>query len=527
MPRQRYIAKSLYETGRQLQTLQKPLTVGSVTSVAAHNILSLQHTDTVTDALVRGDLLTVNPTPKLDRLAHPGGANYTLQSSALDTNWVDSILKQVDQNAAFAGLKIINADAGASTFSLLSVSNAAGGAVADSLSLVTTGTGFGGAAGADTALVAAGANLSGGLRIQTEAATPIVAVVDFLGTPVEGWRLSTTEFVVNEGDVDLDTRFESLNQTHMLFVDGGNDVVGIRSSSPSSVAEGLHVPWITGDADTTAYFGSINVSNNQIAVEAETYSNIGLKCSAVTGSALVADCTGAGDIAQFRNSGSIKWTFENSGNLKAGGTGTLDLSGNADALILDNDADSGIGAPIDDQIDFKAGGTNVMHIISTGVGIGTSAPATDLEVRDTTAAAIVTVQADTDSNAGVFLNSNGATRKALIAYSQGENSLKISHSESGVAVGLDQLVVNEGRVGIGVPSPSAKLHVDQTSTTATIPVVYFDQADVSEEMFEFATTIGVGNAIEAVGAKTLTVTHFIKVTLPGGLTRYFPVGTIA
>jgi len=33
--------------------------------------------------------------------------------------------------------------------------------------------------------------------------------------------------------------------------------------------------------------------------------------------------------------------------------------------------------------------------------------------------------------------------------------------------------------------------------------------------------------IEAVGGKTLTVTHFIKVTLPGALTRYFPVGTIA
>jgi len=51
--------------------------------------------------------------------------------------------------------------------------------------------------------------------------------------------------------------------------------------------------------------------------------------------------------------------------------------------------------------------------------------------------------------------------------------------------------------------------------------------DVSEEMIEFNTTIGTGNAIEAVGAKTLTTTHFIKVTLPGGLTRYIPCGTIA
>jgi len=85
----------------------------------------------------------------------------------------------------------------------------------------------------------------------------------------------------------------------------------------------------------------------------------------------------------------------------------------------------------------------------------------------------------------------------------------------------------QGNTGIGIIVALGKAHVDQSSTTAAIPVAYFDQADVSEEMFEFATTIGVGNAIEAVGAKTLTTTHFIKVTLPGGLTRYFPVGTIA
>lgn len=84
-----------------------------------------------------------------------------------------------------------------------------------------------------------------------------------------------------------------------------------------------------------------------------------------------------------------------------------------------------------------------------------------------------------------------------------------------------------GQVGIKTSTPAAQLHVDQISTTAAIPVLYLDQADVSEEMIEFNTTIGTGNAIEAVGAKTLTTTHFIKVTLPGALTRYIPVGTIA
>jgi len=84
-----------------------------------------------------------------------------------------------------------------------------------------------------------------------------------------------------------------------------------------------------------------------------------------------------------------------------------------------------------------------------------------------------------------------------------------------------------GDVSVGIVAAAARLHVDQSSTTAAKPVLYLDQADLSEEMFQFETTIGVGNAIEAVGGKTLTTTHFIKVTLPGGLTRYLEVGTIA
>lgn len=85
-----------------------------------------------------------------------------------------------------------------------------------------------------------------------------------------------------------------------------------------------------------------------------------------------------------------------------------------------------------------------------------------------------------------------------------------------------------GKVSIGgTVAPLAQLHVDQSSASGAIPVLYLDQGDVSEEMIEFACTIGVGNAIEAVGGKTLTTTHFIKISLPGALTRYIPVGTIA
>jgi hypothetical protein len=137
----------------------------------------------------------------------------------------------------------------------------------------------------------------------------------------------------------------------------------------------------------------------------------------------------------------------------------------------------------------------------------------------------------------IIVTAAGAAQSAFVAVNDSWNSTfdKITAASGYAGAGTITFVSSQidgqfsttGSAGIGVVTPSARLHVDQSSASGAIPVLYLDQADVSEEMIEFASTIGVGNAIEAVGIKTLTTTHFIKVTLPGGLTRYIPVGTIA
>lgn len=83
------------------------------------------------------------------------------------------------------------------------------------------------------------------------------------------------------------------------------------------------------------------------------------------------------------------------------------------------------------------------------------------------------------------------------------------------------------RVGFGLAAPLGKVDIDQNNATGAIPALKLNQDDLSEEFIEFAGTIAVGNPIEAIGAKTLTTTHFLKVTITGGLTRYIPIGTIA
>jgi len=108
---------------------------------------------------------------------------------------------------------------------------------------------------------------------------------------------------------------------------------------------------------------------------------------------------------------------------------------------------------------------------------------------------------------------------------------------AGVDFKVDSIIEGNGLSGVsisglqvsgtGLISRTAGVYVYQDVSSGAVPALIINQTDVSEEMMEFMTTIGTGNAIEAIASKTLTTTHFIKITIPGGLTRYIPCGTIA
>ncbi len=77
------------------------------------------------------------------------------------------------------------------------------------------------------------------------------------------------------------------------------------------------------------------------------------------------------------------------------------------------------------------------------------------------------------------------------------------------------------------PGRGGVVRIIQNSDSADNPVLSLQQDNLSEEFIKFITTIGVGNPVEAIAAKSLSTTHFIKVQIPGDLDRYIPVGTIA
>ena len=203
------------------------------------------------------------------------------------------------------------------------------------------------------------------------------------------------------------------------------------------------------------------------------------------------------------------------------------------------------------DVDFRVEGNNVADVLFTQastdrVGIRTTTPTGILDIAFSGATPIAVFGDGLDS---AFITFNGSAGKVRDMRYQtagtnrwsfrtnntaeggsdaGSDFEIIAHNDAGAVLSRVFFIKRDtSLVGIQAPSPAAKLHVDQSSASLALPVLLLDQADVSEEMIEYVSTIGVGNAIEAVGAKTLTVTHFIKVTLPGGLTRYHQVGTIA
>lgn len=216
---------------------------------------------------------------------------------------------------------------------------------------------------------------------------------------------------------------------------------------------------------------------------------------------------------------------ENLGVVEASGVDTSSAIQVAAQIFFEGDAAPDADA-VPGRITFQTSdltGLQDAMVITDGqdIGFGTTSPDAKVEV-EATGQTELRITSLTVGNPQIILRED-ATSKGLLIWSRAGGRLILKGG------GSDPLTLNEdgGNVGVGLQAPLARLHVDQASTTAAIPVLTLDQADISEELIEFVSTIGVGNAIEAVGAKSLTVTHFLKVTLPGALTRYIEVGTIA
>lgn len=188
-----------------------------------------------------------------------------------------------------------------------------------------------------------------------------------------------------------------------------------------------------------------------------------------------------------------------------------------------------------------------MLSVATGIGVGVAVPLAALDVlgniqlgdsrtdSDNKNGNVLVPHylSDTEESMSVVIGFAGAAANTIFvgggssSYNAATAIRFFTAADNATVTGTQRMIIDSaGNVGIGAGTPTSQLHVDQASATGALPVLLLDQADVSEEMIEFVSVAGVGNAIEAVALKTLTTTHFIKVTINGD-TRYIPAGTIA
>ena len=99
------------------------------------------------------------------------------------------------------------------------------------------------------------------------------------GTLRNAFMIDRTEVAINEDSVDIDFRVESNTSQAMLFVDGGNDRVGINTTSPDSLLdiEGVHSQLILTDSDDSKFVlfsysgGKLLVRNNDTSTTSKQF----------------------------------------------------------------------------------------------------------------------------------------------------------------------------------------------------------------------------------------------------------------
>ena len=133
----------------------------------------------------------------------------------------------------------------------------------------------------------------------------------------------------------------------------------IGQQLPADVFSGFTTDSFTGDNSATTFTlskapfsedGLIVVINNVIQKPTTNFTVSGTTLT-IVGSAVA--------------TGDVIYAIHTSGAVPSTLASKVDVNGVSDAIILDADADTTISADSDDQIDFKAGGTDIMSLTAT------------------------------------------------------------------------------------------------------------------------------------------------------------------
>jgi len=128
---------------------------------------------------------------------------------------------------------------------------------------------------------------------------------------------------------------------------------------------------------------------------------------------------------------------------------------------------------------------DTLYVKDGNVGVGTSTPKADLHVEDASGFGSIKVGSISGINAALEFEEGGA-RMSRIQWNAADSGLSFHVSDAGAGTNDDLFINTSGQVGIGLNSPSANLHV-QNSVAGTIASQVYIEND--------ANTTGTGSGI--------------------------------
>jgi prepilin-type processing-associated H-X9-DG protein len=181
------------------------------------------------------------------------------------------------------------------------------------------------------------------------------------GTSREAISLSGTDVVFNEGSEDIDFRVESNGNANMLFVDGGNDRVGIGTNSPAveldiaGSGEMLHLS--STDTNKASIVGKGSSADRWKLGTLDSNDSVTLQASNSTGE-LIFETGGATERARISSGG----------RMSIGTTSTsfrFNVVSDQSDYVAQFDRNVDIDGNFRNHIVFRRGGTSVGEILTS------------------------------------------------------------------------------------------------------------------------------------------------------------------